>query len=103
MGTYIPHKLKDKAFELNDVVFTDKLKDTHTALAIETARELGVNSLYFVGYDGYGDVPMEKKEQELFAENEYLFLKAKENGLALISLTASSYNQFEEDSVFAWI
>merc|ERR1712070_977674 len=73
MGTYIPKKLEHKAFELKDVSFTDLLKDTHTALAIETAKAFSINKLYIVGYDGYGEKAMDKKAQELFGENEYLF------------------------------
>ena len=101
MGTYIPSKLQDHAYELKNISFTDTLKDTHTALAIETARELGLNNLYFVGYDGYGDIPMGKKEQELFSENDLLFEKAIQAGLKLISLTSTSYDKLESDSIFA--
>lgn len=103
MGTYIPNKLEDNAYELKEVSFTDKLKDTHTAIALETARELGLNKIYIVGYDGYAGASMGQKEQELFVENEYLFEKAKASGLGLISLTASSYAGLKKDSVFAWL
>lgn len=44
-----------------------------------------------------------KKAQELFGENEYLFEKAKETGLELISLTATSYNKIKKESIFATI
>ena len=103
MGTYIPKKLENKAFELKDVSFTDQLKDTHTALAIETANAFGIHKLYIVGYDGYSEEAMDKKAQELFGENEYLFEKAKETGLELISLTATSYNKIKKESIFATI
>lgn len=101
MGTYIPNKLEKYAYELKDVSFTDTLKDTHTAIAIETVIELGLNTIYMVGYDGYTGASMGQKEQELFAENELLFEKAKTSGLNLISLTPTSYSQFKKDSVFA--
>jgi 4-hydroxy 2-oxovalerate aldolase len=101
MGTYIPKKLENQAFELKDVSFTDQLKDTHTALAIEAARVMFINKLYIVGYDGYGEEAMGKKEQELFAENELLFNKAQQAGLELISLTSTSYNKLKKDSIFA--
>jgi 4-hydroxy 2-oxovalerate aldolase len=101
MGTYIPKKLENQAFELKDVSFTDQLKDTHTALAIETARVMFINKLYIVGYYGYGEEAMGKKEQELFAENELLFNKAQQVGLELISLTSTSYKKLKKDSIFA--
>ncbi|AXJ01698.1 4-hydroxy 2-oxovalerate aldolase [Cyclonatronum proteinivorum] len=103
MGTYIPSKLKDRAFELKEVTFTDKLKDTHTSLAIETARAFGITRVYLVGYDGYSNTAMGTKEQELYAENEFLFGKAKSSGLELISLTATTYTHLVPDSVFARI
>lgn len=103
MGTYIPHQLEDQSYELESVTFTEILKDTHTALAIETAIALGAKKLYLVGYDGYAGKPMGSKEQELFAENEYLFEKAKQADLQLISLTATTYTLPEPDSVFAHI
>jgi 4-hydroxy 2-oxovalerate aldolase len=101
MGTYIPNKLEERAYELKDVSFTDTLKDTHTALALETARELGVTEIHIVGYDGYTGAAMGKKEQELFAENELLFDRAQQAGLQLISLTSTSYDKLEKDSIFA--
>jgi 4-hydroxy 2-oxovalerate aldolase len=103
MGTYIPSVLENAAYELSKVDFTEKLKDTHTSLAIQTARELGVKTAYVVGYDGYNGSAMGQKEHELFLENEYLFNKASESGLKLISLTLSSYESLEQDSVFARI
>lgn len=103
MGTYIPSKLKDRAFELEAVDFTDKLKDTHTSLAIETARAFGIETVYLVGYDGYAGTSMGTKEQELYAENEYLFQKAEASGMKLISLTATTYTVLFSDSVFAHI
>lgn len=101
MGTYIPKKLENNAFELKEVSFTDTLKETHTAIAIETARELGVSKIYVVGYDGYTGAAMGEKEQELFNENELLFQKAKAKDLVLISLTTTSYAGLQKDSVFA--
>jgi 4-hydroxy 2-oxovalerate aldolase len=103
MGTYVPKALESDAYELNKVEFTDKLKDTHTSLAIQTARELGVETIYLVGYDGYAGKAMGTKEQELFAENEYLFDKAVENGHRVISLTATTYTIPEPDSIFPYI
>jgi len=103
MGTYIPSKLRDKAFELTSVSFTDKLKDTHTSLALQTAHELACHTVYIVGYDGYAGRSISTKEQELLNENDYLFSKAKASGLDLISLTATLYEAPRSDSVFAHI
>lgn len=101
MGTYIPPRLEDLAYELHEVDFTDKLKDTHTSLALQTARELKVKEVYMVGYDGYANTLMDTKSQELFKENEYLFEKGKSAGLELVSLTPTMYESINHSSVYA--
>lgn len=103
MGTYIPTALKNVAYELKEVTFTPKYQDSHTALAIQTALELGLSKVYVTGYDGYSGSSMGEKEQELFRENEGLFKSAVNAGLALISITPSQYDGLEEDSVYAHI
>ncbi len=101
MGTYIPEVLKDKAYELEEIKFSDKYLDSHTALALETAYELGIKKIWVVGYDGYGSAGLSAREQELFQENEYLFEMAKSKGIECISLTASAYDGLKSESVFA--
>jgi 4-hydroxy 2-oxovalerate aldolase len=101
MGTYIPSALKDVAYELKEVSFTTKYKDSHTALAIQTALELGLRKVYVTGYDGYSGGSMGEKEQELFRENEELFEHAQKAGLELITITPSQYEGLGEDSVYA--
>ncbi len=101
MGTYIPQVLKDKSFELEEVKFSDKYIDSHTALALETAFELGINKVWITGYDGYGAEGLTAREQELFQENEYLFKQAASMGIECISLTSTAYNSLKSESVFA--
>lgn len=100
MGTYVPSQLKNKSFELAKVDFTEKFKDSHTALALQSVLELGLKDVYCVGYDGYqGNIS--KKEQELFMENEYLFALAKVGLLRLVSLTETYYSELTPSSVYA--
>lgn len=101
MGTYIPSAMESSAFELDEVSFTDQFKDSHTALALQIAIKLGVSSVFLVGYDGYSGVSMGIKEQELFLENEYLFEQAHKSGLSCISLTKTSYNKVQQQSLYA--
>lgn len=103
MGTYVPRKLNNHAFELKEILFTDKLKNTHTAIALQTAISLGLKNLKILGYDGYMNQSMNSKEQELFLENEYLFNKAKETGCELISLTPTVYNSLERNSIYEFL
>ena len=43
------------------------------------------------------------REQELFQENEYLFEMAANQDMKCISLTATSYESLEQESVFAYL
>jgi len=103
MGTYIPKSLEKVAYQLNEISFTDKFKESVTALAVEAALKMDVENIYVVGYDGYhGDIT--PQELELFNENEYIFKKLKEvSGLTPISLTPTSYAELSHQSVFALI
>lgn len=103
MGTYIPKSLEKVAYQLSEISFTDKFKESVTSLAIETALKMGVENVYVVGYDGYhGDIS--PQELELYNENEYIFKKLKEaSGLNPISLTRTSYSELNHQSVFALI
>lgn len=100
MGTYVPKILEDSAYELTEVDFTDKYKDSHTALALQTAIELEVDDVYLVGYDGYNESKMGDKEIELFSENEYLFKVFNKNSKEVLkSLTPSRYSNTNQVSI----
>ncbi|MCC5921006.1 MAG: aldolase catalytic domain-containing protein [Cyclobacteriaceae bacterium] len=103
MGTYIPQKLADSSYELKKIEFTDKLKNTHTALAVQTALELDLKTIQLVGYDGYSGQNIGSREQELFLENEYLFEKATIAGCKLHSLTPSSYTALVQESIYGYL
>ena len=103
MGTYIPKKLEDVAFQLKNISFTDKYHESVTSLAIETAIKLGVQNFYFAGYDGYNG-EIQSQELELFNENEYIFESLKEKMKHdPISITPTLYNGLSPESVFAII
>lgn len=93
MGTYIPKKLKNSAYELEKNEFANKFVDSHTAIALQTVLDLGVESLYIVGYDGYKNDNIDQKSQELLSENEYLFKLFNEKYTGLIqSITETVYS-----------
>jgi 4-hydroxy 2-oxovalerate aldolase len=91
MGTYIPEDLKKKTFELKRIDFTDKFFDSHFALALQTAIQIGVEEVFLVGFDGYLD-SVSIKEFELANENNYLIEKFMMNNFRLVSLTETRYN-----------
>jgi 4-hydroxy 2-oxovalerate aldolase len=103
MGTFVPDKLINETTELTKVSFTNLLNDSHTAIALQVAINLGVNDCFVVGYDGYSGVSVGNKEQELFLENESLFAHAQENGMNLISLTPTRYKNIKIESIYSKI
>lgn len=100
MGTYIPSSLENRAFELKEVMFTDSFKDSHTALALQSVLELGIEDVYTTGYDGYNG-SISQKEQELFIENQRMFHLIKGQGIKIRSITPTRYDELESDSVYS--
>ncbi len=82
-------------------MFTSKLKDTHTAIALQAAIDLGAKNLFFVGYDGYQG-GMSQMERSLALENEELFksFKEKNEQIKLFSLTPTNYQELHMNSVY---
>ena len=104
MGTYIPSALEDQAYELDCVTFTDEYIDSHTSLALQTALELGIDTVFLTGYDGYAESEMGTKERDLFNENETLFRRASEAlETSLVSLTPTRYKEIEQASIYTYI
>lgn len=99
MGTYIPSGFGNNAFQLTDILFVDKFKESITSVVMQTALELGAQEFYFVGYDGYSGT-MNDTELGLFNENQYLFSKLAEKGVAFCSLTPTLYGNLPAGSVY---
>ena len=102
MGTYIPAALADHTFELADVTFTDRLRDSHTVLALQTAIALGANHIFLVGYDGYTGRNITQLERGLAEENDLLFRDfMTHTGKRLTSLSPTEYKVLDFQSVYA--
>ncbi|OEK03805.1 hypothetical protein BFP97_08975 [Roseivirga sp. 4D4] len=101
MGTYIPSGLREKCFELKTINFTNKVNDSHTVLALQTALELKAAEVFVTGYDGYFGDSVKQVEIELSHENEQLFDDFKNIGVKIVSLTPTRYEILDEDSVYS--
>lgn len=100
MGTYVPQSVEDFTHELKAVTFTDSFQDSHTALALQVALDLNVQSIWLTGYDGYlGN--MSVKEQDLYNENNFLFATVAEQIKSLIAITPTRYKKLKQQSVYA--
>ncbi|MGC6413873.1 MAG: hypothetical protein ACON5K_04135 [Bacteroidia bacterium] len=101
MGTYIPEIIRNSAYELEAIDFTSHIQDTHTAIALQTAIQLGATTIYLVGYDGYLNGIADKKEMELLLENSKLFsIVRKLKGIKLVSLTPTYYEGTTRKSIY---
>jgi 4-hydroxy 2-oxovalerate aldolase len=102
MGTYIPEIVADKAFELPAVEFTSQYKDSHTALALQTALQLNAKNIYITGYDGYQEGVVTQKERDLTSENEFLFslFKTHSPEISLVSVTPTNYKKLSTVSLY---
>ena len=99
MGTYIPESVKGNTYELDAIDFAQEEFDSHTAIALQTALNLGAVNVYLVGYDGYINGTAAKKDQELFLENSYLFDCVKSK-MKLTSLLPTEYKKIENKSIY---
>lgn len=101
MGTYIPKALENNSYELQEVSFTKKYQDSHTAIALQVAIELSLKEVFITGYDAYQGA-ISTRQQELFSENQLLFKGFKQStGHELKSITPTGYNQLSETSIYA--
>ncbi|MFD1003004.1 aldolase catalytic domain-containing protein [Ohtaekwangia kribbensis] len=104
MGTYIPEALVGKSFELSNIDFTNTLKDSHSALALQTALQLNAKEIFLVGYDGYQEKAITQLEKSLSDENEFLFTAfRKHSSIALSSLTPTNYKNLPVTSVYSYL
>ncbi|MFN4006513.1 MAG: aldolase catalytic domain-containing protein [Chitinophagaceae bacterium] len=104
MGTYIPSSVRSNTFELSSIDFTKKLNDTHTALALQTAINLGAEEILVVGYDGYQNATLSQQERSLSEENEYLFTAFKEFYKKPVSaVTPTNYKSIPADSIYKYL
>lgn len=103
MGTDVPPFMDKKTFELKAVTFTDKYKDSCTAIAFQLAIEFKVKNAYIVGYDGYPN-GLSQKEMDLSKENELLIqIYNNIHNAPLISITPTLYDGLMVSSLYQFL
>ncbi|WP_196886353.1 hypothetical protein [Aureivirga sp. CE67] len=100
MGTYVPEKISDVTYELEQIEFTKIVKDSHLAIAMQLSIELEVDEVLFTGFDGYADGKIVQKDQELFEENIKLFKDFSKKGITYNAITPTLYNSIPTNSVY---
>ena len=100
MGTYVPEIIKNRTYELKSINFTNVVKDSHLAIALQTALNLNVEEIYLIGFDGYLNGNIQPKDRELFIENNNLFKDVLKTGIKVSSLTPSLYKSIPQSSIY---
>lgn len=103
LGTFIPKDLKSNIFEIKKSEFEKNIAASHCSTAIESILSLKIKKAELIGFDGYLSKKKSSKEDLLFNENEFIFKKAKQFGLKLVSLTPTLYNNLTSDSIYSRI
>ncbi len=100
MGTYIPEVYLDNCFELEKEVSTTFGANSQTSMALTLCELNEVEEAMLIGFDGYSGSNITSKDQELFIENENLFLAAKKMGMRLEALTPTRYQNLIRKSIY---
>lgn len=101
MGTSISDDIHEIAKELKSIDFTNVTTDSPMAIAIQTALDLGVKELYFVGFDGY-DVNINQNQFIIANENQKVIDDAiKIKGVSVKTFTPTKYNNLEVISLYS--
>ncbi|MFX1702581.1 4-hydroxy 2-oxovalerate aldolase [Chitinophaga ginsengisegetis] len=109
MGTYVPEDVVKNSFELQKITFIDKHHDSPLTVSIQTAIDMGIDELYFVGFDGYRsgsgiDDIINATQYELAQENQYIFDRALALNLkAVQALTPTKYKGLSQSSIFSYL
>ena len=101
MGTYVPARIFDTTYEISSYKLSELPNESSTVLAIELAIGLNCKEIYVVGYDGYENISIGQKEQELFLENDDIFKKYVQHDILLKSLTPTKYRNIPTVSIYS--
>jgi 4-hydroxy 2-oxovalerate aldolase len=104
MGTFVPEQIKKNAKELSKIDFIDKYEDSPLVLAIQSSKDLGVEEIYFIGFDGY--MSLENSLQyELSVENQEIIdeLLRTDFYKKIEFLTPTRYKRIPQGSIFAYL
>ena len=102
---YVPRELIANCVELTDTIFSKENCDSHLAVTLQAAIELGGNEIFLIGFDGYTATELNEKEAFLQQENQLIFdhfIKTQKN-IELKSLSPTVYDKIAVTSIYAMI
>lgn len=99
VSTFVPSRLEKFTFHIPSTNFEVPYNGSATAMALDIGSALKMNTIYLSGFDGYQS-DIQPEEIELFQENQILFDKIKEKGIAIFSVTPTLY-EVEMKSIYS--
>ena len=101
MGTYIPEEVENQTYELESLSIESN-NSIPLAMAFELTDVQKLKEVFVTGFDGYwSDVT--SNQLELAIENENIFSKLNEEGIKVISLTETKYENLIKQSIYSKI
>nr|WP_252726768.1 hypothetical protein [Polaribacter vadi] len=103
MGTTIPDSIIKVSKELERITFTDLDTESPMAIATQIAIDLGVNHLYYIGFDGY-DLSLNQNQFVMARENQIILEDVMNTGGVQIEfLTPTKYKNVNVSSIYSLI
>ncbi|WP_008637904.1 aldolase catalytic domain-containing protein [Bizionia argentinensis] len=103
MGTVIPQEIKTISCELESIDFTKASTDSLLAIGIQTAINLGVDTILLAGFDGY-DTTIDQTQFMLAQENQNILNDIlKLSHINVMAITPTKYDNLETSSIYSLI
>jgi len=103
MGTVIPQEIKAISCELESIDFTNASTDSLLAIGIQSAINLGVDTIFLAGFDGY-DTTLDQTQFMLAQENQNIFNDIlKLSSISVKAITPTKYKKIEVTSIYSLI
>ena len=102
---YIPEQLIGNCVELTDTIFSKENSDSHLAVTLQAAIELGGKEIFLIGFDGYTATELNDREAFFMQENQLIFdyfIHTQQN-IQLKSLSPTAYKNIVITSIYALI
>jgi len=103
MGTQIPNELINISYELSSINFTSVSEDSPLALSIQTAIDIGVEKLFFIGFDGYKD-KINRNQLLITKENQKILNDLNElTNIDSLFLLPTEYKNVKLSSLYNYV
>ncbi|MDA9640219.1 aldolase catalytic domain-containing protein [Flavobacteriaceae bacterium] len=103
MGVSLSVPIQKIAKELECIEFTNYVKDSPIAVALQAALDLGVDEILLIGFDGY-DVDLNKNQFVLAQENQNVINDIlKVDNISVKTLSPTKYENIQLTSIYSLI